>query len=161
MIRSSFLIRPAVSGDAAWILPLSARLHDFGPPAFRPRERMDAAVARSIRETLDAPRPDAQVFVAEDEAGRPLGFIHVHGATDFFTAEVHGHVSDIVVAPDADGMGVGSALMAAGEAWSRALGHRLLTLNVFETNTRARRLYERLGYEADTAKLVKVLKTDA
>lgn len=152
------LIRAAHAADAEWILPLSARLHDFGPPPFRPRPEMDAAVARAIWQALDAPGRGAAVFVAEDSERTPLGFVHVHTAHDFFTGEEHGHVSDIVVASGAEGRGVGRALMAAGEGWSRARGHRLLTLNVFGANTRARELYERLGFAADTTKLVKVLE---
>ena len=152
-------MRRARKADGEWILPLSSRLHDFGPPSFRPRRAMDAAVARSIGAALDAPEsPDPAVFVAEDETGRPLGFIHLHTQRDFFTGEVHGHVSDVVTAADAEGRGVGHALMAAGEEWSRSLGHRLLTLNVFDGNARARRLYAALGYEPDTMRMVKVLR---
>ena len=150
-------IRLAVEADGEWLLPLSARLHDFGPPSWRPRSEMDAAVARSIAGAMAATGSHAAVFVAEGPDGRPLGFVHVHETTDFFTGEVHGHVSDIVVAAEAEGRGVGRALMDAGETWSRSRGHRLLTLNVFEKNARARALYEYLGFSPDTAKLVKVL----
>jgi GNAT superfamily N-acetyltransferase len=157
-MSAPILIRAATPRDREWILPLSARLHDFGPPPWRPRTEMDAAVAQAIGSALDAPGPDWAVFAAEDVDQRPLGFVHVHTAHDFFTGEEHGHISDIVVAAGAEGRGVGRALMAAGEGWSRARGHRLLSLNVFEANTRARALYERLGFAADTSKLVKVLE---
>lgn len=153
------LIRAAQAADREWILPLSARLHDFGPPSWRPRPEMDTAVARAIGRALESPGEDKAVFVAEDAERIPLGFVHVHTAHDFFTGEEHGHVSDIVVASGAEGRGVGRALMAAGEGWSRARGHRLLTLNVFGANSRARELYERLGFAADTTKLVKVLES--
>ena len=157
-MSAPILIRAATARDGEWILPLSARLHDFGPPPWRSRAGMDAAVARAIGRALDSPAPDAAVFAAEEAHGRPLGFVHVHTAHDFFTGEEHGHVSDIVVADGAEGRGVGRALMAAGESWSRGRGHRLLSLNVFEANTRARALYERLGFATDTMKLVKVLE---
>ncbi|MEP6801930.1 MAG: GNAT family N-acetyltransferase [Acidobacteriota bacterium] len=151
-------LRAATADDRAWLLPLSARLHDFGPPPWRPREQMDAAVASWIDQSLTAGGADAVVMVAEDEEGRRLGFIHVHAAEDFFTGETHGHVSDVVVVPGAEGAGVGRALMAAGEEWSSARGHRFLTLAVFEKNERARALYERLGFATDTLKMVKVLR---
>jgi GNAT superfamily N-acetyltransferase len=36
--------------------------------------------------------------------------------------------------------------MEAAEAWSRSRGHRLMTLNVVETNTDAARFYSRRGF---------------
>ncbi|HEY2797815.1 MAG TPA: GNAT family N-acetyltransferase [Thermoanaerobaculia bacterium] len=151
-------IRAARADDAAWLLPMSSRLHDFGPPPFRPRDQMDRAVAADIAASLGSSDPSVAVLVVEDEAsGRPLGFAHVKTFADYFTAEPHGHVSDLVVAADSEGRGVGGALLAAAEAWSRARGHRLLTLNVFDENDRARRLYDRIGYRPDTLRMVKVL----
>lgn len=138
---------------------MSSRLHDFGPPAFRPRAQMDRAVAADIASSLESPDDSVVVFVAEDAAsGAPQGFVHVRTLTDYFTAEPHGHVSDLVVAAVAEGRGVGGALLGAAEDWSRARGHRLLTLNVFDRNRRARALYDRLGYEPDTLRMVKVLR---
>lgn len=151
-------VRSAEPRDRDWILRLAPRLHDFGPPAYRPREVMDGAVVDSIDAALRGLVPGAQVLVAESPAGAPLGFVHLHGARDFFTGEEHGHVSDIVVAPEAEGRGVGQALMAAAEAWARERGYRLLSLHVFEGNVRARTFYERLGYQADIRKLVKPLR---
>lgn len=153
----SVTIRPALPEDASWILPLSARLHDFGPPAWRPRGQMDRAVAASIGEALRTPADGQTVLVAEDESGSPAGFVHLHPAFDFFTGEQHTHVSDIVVATQAEGRGVARALMDAADEWARTLGHRLLTLNVFGGNDRALALYERLGYRTDTVKMVKLL----
>ena len=150
-------IRPGTPDDAAWLLPLSARLHDFGPPSWRPRAEMDRAVAESIGAALLRPEEGQTVFVAEDEHGAPAGFVHLHPATDFFTHEVHTHVSDLVVAPDAEGRGVARALMDAADGWARSLGHRVMTLNVFGGNERARGLYERLGYQTDTIRMLKLL----
>ncbi len=121
---------------------------------------MDEAVARAIGAALESTGSDSAVFVAEDASGLPLGFVHVHIATDFFTGEEHGHVSDVVTALGEEGRGVGRMLMAAAEEWSRARGHRLLTLNVFDANVRPRELYRRLGYAADTIRMVKVLRDE-
>jgi GNAT superfamily N-acetyltransferase len=118
---------------------------------------MDRAVVASIDEALSGAKSDAVVFVAVNVSGEPLGFIHLHGATDFFTGELHGHVSDIVVKREGEGQGVGQALMAAAEEWARALGYRLLSLHVFDGNARARAFYGRLGYGPDIVKLIKLL----
>jgi GNAT superfamily N-acetyltransferase len=42
--------------------------------------------------------------------------------------------------------GIGTALLRAGEATARKLGHRRVALGVGVDNPAARRLYERLGY---------------
>lgn len=118
---------------------------------------MDRAVTATIEQALVATPRGSEVFVAEDPAGTPLGFVHVEMATDYFTRELHGHVSDIVVAAEGEGRGVGTALMLAAETWARRQGYRLLTLNVFADNRRARELYERTGYRPDTTKYVKEL----
>jgi len=153
-----FTIRPARAGDREWILALAPRLHAFGPPPWRPRDAMDQAVVASIDEGLTSPQPDQTVLVAEGARHELLGFIHLHAATDFHTGERHGHVSDVVVASAAESRGVGAALMAAAEDWGRSRGFRLLSLHVFDTNRRARALYERLGYRLDIVKMIKTLR---
>ncbi len=158
MAPETFTIRPARPGDRGWILALAPRLHEFGPPPWRERDVMDRAVTASIDGGLTSPEPDQTVLVAESAAREPLGFVHLHAATDFHTGERHGHVSDVVVAPAAEGRGVGAALMAAAEDWGRARGFRLLRLHVFAGNARARALYERLGYQLDIVKMIKPLR---
>jgi ribosomal protein S18 acetylase RimI-like enzyme len=55
------------------------------------------------------------------------------------------------------GRGIGSALIAAAEAWARDLGLDELRLEVADENADARRLYERLGYAPVTRLLAKPL----
>lgn len=47
------------------------------------------------------------------------------------------------------GMGIGTLLMQEIEEWARSIGVKKLTLGVFATNTVARRLYEKCGYELE------------
>ena len=86
-----------------------------------------------------------------------FGFIHVIAAEDFLTREPQGYVSDIAVTTDAEGTGVGQALMAAAEAWVREQGYRILTLETFAVNSRARSLFDRLGYQPETIRYAKTL----
>ena len=101
--------------------------------------------------------PDRIVLVAIDDDGARVGFVHVETAVDFFTHESHGHISTLIVASGGEGRGVGRALLDAAERWCRARAYRLLTLNVFEANAAARRLYDRAGYCVDTIKYLKEL----
>lgn len=53
----------------------------------------------------------------------------------------------IAVAPEARGMGIGTALLDAVEEEAERHGCRTIRLDVIDTNPRARALYERRGYE--------------
>lgn len=59
--------------------------------------------------------------------------------------------------PSAQGRGLGGRLLEATEAWARDRGFRRITLKVFGTNTRARALYEKAGYEPETVHYHKLL----
>ncbi|HVG28692.1 MAG TPA: GNAT family N-acetyltransferase [Pyrinomonadaceae bacterium] len=150
-------VRAARASDGEFIIPLVARLAEFGPPPWRDAALMTTAECAVIAEALRAPAANEAIFVAEGGDAQPLGFIHLVTAVDYFTREAHGHVSALVVSPAGEGRGVGRALMGAGEWWARRRGYQLLTLNVFARNTRALKFYERLGYGADTLKYAKEL----
>jgi GNAT superfamily N-acetyltransferase len=109
---------------------------------------------------LAAPKPDATILVAELDQVGPAGIAYVESATDYFTGERHGHLAILVVSEAGEGRGVGRALIAASEAWASARKYRFLTLNVFAGNARARDVYERAGYSADTIRYAKVLGSD-
>jgi ribosomal protein S18 acetylase RimI-like enzyme len=98
------------------------------------------------------------IFIAEDDKGVALGFIHLETkASEYYNHEEHGHIANIIVAPEGEGRGIGRLLMEKGEKWARSHGFRWLTLSVFAQNLRARDVYERLGYGADIMKYVKEL----
>jgi ribosomal protein S18 acetylase RimI-like enzyme len=74
------------------------------------------------------------------DAPEPAGLIGVY---------VAGELADVVsmwVRPAARGRGVGEALISAAADWSRARGHDDVFLWVTESNTAARKLYERCGF---------------
>ncbi|GAC1649431.1 MAG: hypothetical protein NVS4B3_06490 [Gemmatimonadaceae bacterium] len=152
------LIRPVASTDRDWILALVPRLHEFGPPGWRDAHQMTAAATAVIAEKLGRMPPSSAILVAETAGGVPLGFVHLESASDYFTGEQHGHISDIIVDRAHEGSGAGRALMRAAEGWAGDRGYRLLTLNVFGANARARALYEHLGYAPETTRYVKALR---
>lgn len=151
-------VRPASLADDAFIARLIPRFVEFGPPAWHDPELLMASFAGDLRAALrDLPAGHA-LYIAE-RAGEPLGFIHLELREDAMTGIRHGHVSDLAVAREAEGVGVARTLMAAAETWARRLDLPFLTLAVFSTNVRARRLYASLGYGEDLLRLRKPLGT--
>lgn len=152
---SDVRIRPASRSDAAFVLATTGRLGDFGPPPWRTADELVEGERRTLRAFFVTPPPDAELLVAE--RARPLGFAYLETQIDYFTHERHGHVGIIAVSEEAEGQGVAHALMDAAESWAHERGFRRLTLNVFEGNVRARRLYERAGFRAETLRYVRML----
>ena len=150
-------MRPATQEDRDFVLGLVRRFVEFGVPPWHERPGIVAAVERSLAGSIDHLAEDPSLMVAEDEASGRLGFIRLETRSDHFTAERLGYVSEIAVGDGGGGRGVGRALMEAGEAWARDRGYRLLTLDVFAGNGRARSFYRRLGYSEDSLSMAKEL----
>ena len=118
---------------------------------------MTATDRTVIGEALrDAGGHDPAVFVAELE-GSVVGFVHVHSHVDYYRRRSHGHVADIVVAEQAEGLGIAGELLGEAERWACRQGYDWLTISVFDENARAAGLYERRGFRRDTRTLLKVL----
>ena len=156
--NSTIQIRSALITDQDFILSLVPRLVEFGPPTWRDVPQMIATDVQVLSEKFKDQSADVAFFIAEDEKGLPLGFIHLETGTDYYRHEKHGHIANVIVAPVGEGQGVGRMLLERGEEWARAQGYRWLTLSVFAQNLRAREVYRRLGYGEDIMKYVKELK---
>lgn len=148
--------RPATAADLPALLALTPLLGSFDVPAWRTPEEIGRADNALLEEAVRSARADAFVCVAE-EAGRVLGQVFASTRQDYFTGAPHGHIEVLTVHPDAQGRGVGKELVARAEAWSRARGHRAMTLNVFARNEAARAVYDRLGYAPETIHYWKAL----
>ena len=146
-------IRRATADDEAALLAMADRMADFPVPRWRAPGEIIAADGRDVVRAAIANDPDHDVFVAEID-GVPAGCLYVHPAQDFFGRR-HAHISVIATTAAAEGTGVGRALMAHAEAWASGRSLSLLTLNVFAANARARRFYERAGFEVEMIKYAK------
>jgi len=149
--------RPASIEDKDFIISLLPRLTEFGPPSWRDVAGMLSTDIQILIDKLNNNHPQTVIFIAEDDQRTRLGFIHLLAGNDYYYKEKHAHLSDVVVAQQAEGQGIGLILISKGEDWARAQGYRWLTLSVFAQNIRARELYNRLGYGEDIMKYVKEL----
>ncbi|MGH2972377.1 MAG: GNAT family N-acetyltransferase [Gaiellaceae bacterium] len=139
-------VRRASVSDAADIAAVHVRTwqaayaHVFGPERLA---GMDVE-ARTAQWRRWLARGDA-AFVADDE-GRIVGFVWVGPSRE---ADAEGEVYAIYALQEAWGSGAGTALMRAGIEDMRAAGFCAASLWVLEDNPRARRFYEREGWELD------------
>lgn len=153
-------IRPARAEDRAFVLEAVKRLADFGPPSWRtPREVVEGE-ARTLAAFFEVPPAGSTLLVAELETRQPVGFAYLETLRDYFTLEEHGHVGILAVTKEAEGRGVAGALLDAAAEWARGRGARTLTLNVFERNARARRVYERHGFRPESLRYILSLEVE-
>ena len=110
-----------------------------------------------LSEALERPSSNTGVFVAENDDGRPVGFIHLTTADDYYSESTTAHIADIAVTSSDGGRGVGTALMNFAEKWAQQRGFAMLTLNVFDANRRARDLYSKLGFTEEWIRCIKRL----
>lgn len=150
------VIRPATFQDHEGVLALVPRLAEHGTPPGRDANQIATTDLQTITAAIASRPPEVQLLVAEKE-GSIVGFIHLKTVTDYYTQQQIGHVSDLVVAVEAEGQGVGRALMGAAEEWASGQGYPMMQLHVLLDNAGARVLYERLGYSAEWIKYVKAL----
>ena len=125
-------LRQAVAADDEFCFRLhEASMREYVEPIYG----WDDDVQRRYHEAwFDADR----LLIIEDNVGRAVGVLDVSDEGD------HLYLSRIEVLPEAQGRGLGTAVIR------HLLGMcRTVRLHVFTTNVRARRLYERLGFVVD------------
>ncbi len=150
-------IRLARADDDAFVLGLAERFVAFELPPWRRRGECLAGIRRELARHLAEQPPGSHLFVAEDEDGTRVGFVHLQLTVDTLTGAANAHICDLAVAPGLDRRGIGSRLLAEAEAWARRRCCRHLTLAVFPGNEAARALYERRGFGVELLRMVKPL----
>ena len=163
-MSEDFTIRAATDEDADAMVVLqneSARHHaSIDPDRWRVPTLDEEAASRRYWHG-QKPRDEALVAVAD---GRPIGMIELwlrrpSGPPGARIARVKVDLG-ISVAPEWRGHGVGSALLRAAEDWARAIGAERMVLDLDAANTRALRLYERLGYAVEAFAMDKPITPD-
>ena len=155
------VVRAGRREDEEFVVAAAERLAAFEVPAWRRGAEIVAGESRTLRRFFESPDPGAELLVAQSADGERLGFALLETVADYFSGQRHGHIGILAVTAAAEGRGVGGALLRAAEAWARALRFPRLSLNVFESNGRARAVYEHHGYEPEIVRYVKAIEPKA
>lgn len=94
--------------------------------------------------------PDTCLFVAEHQGllvGVVLCTIRSSPAFPIFVPRRYGYITDLVVRESFQGQGIGQRLIQRIHEWAQTQRITEIELTVYEFNTKARRLYEHLGYQ--------------
>ena len=148
-------VRPFADGDQSFLARVAHRL--LPTETVSPRDpAVMAAFMSSLAEGKLLNEPGAEAFIATID-GRPCGVITVHPDADYFTGHPRAYVDILVVAPEAEGQGVGRALLERADAWARDHNCLEVVLDVFAGNEAAMAFYERCGYRPDHVRMAKPL----
>jgi ribosomal protein S18 acetylase RimI-like enzyme len=152
----SIVIRKYKNGDLQEIISLIPRFSEFELPKWRNEEDISKKTKNLIEESVNDLSEDAEMFIAEENQVI-LGFILLLTRKDFFTDESHGYISDIAVKKEYEGRGVGRMLLEAAENWAKNKGYRLIVLHALIGNERAKKIYEKFGFEKDNIQYTKIV----
>ena len=153
----NFTVRLAVEEDRDAICELLPRLAAFEIPERRQHEDLWRGDREALLQWLDGSAPHGAAHVAVDNRDRIVGIVFARLGKEALSREPSAHLEVLAVAEEAEGRGIASALVAQTEKAVVALGARSITLHVFACNTRARGLYEKLGYDGELVRYIKEL----
>ncbi len=161
---SQITVRPFSAEDQPFLNRVVPRIHPGQTVSPRDPAALDRFFSDVQRGRL-LTEPGAEAFVATID-GDPCGLVSVHPDEDYFTVHPDedyftGHprayVDILVVAREAEGKGVGRALMDHVERWARERAFREVVLDVFAGNQGAIAFYDRQGYRPDHIRMAKPL----
>lgn len=126
----------------------------------RPPEHAHTIAMRDLEESFPNGEPEGghAVFDVLDDSGSPVGYLWI--GPDSSDDPGAWWVWDITIDADNRGSGFGRDAMVLGEQYARSHGARTIGLSVFAFNTAARGLYESLGYDTTSLKMLKKLGDD-
>lgn len=134
MVAVSPFLRPAEEADADRIAALSIQLGYPAPPE---------AIRERLRLLARPGEPPVLVAVVDGEVA---GWVQV-GRTFSLEAGAQAILQGLVVDEACRGRGLGAALVAAAEAWTRAQGLGILRVRTNTARTDTHRFYTNLGFQ--------------
>lgn len=140
-MSGNVVIRDALPGDAAALARLNRVAMGYDYP--------EGKTARQLDKLLNSGRD--KILVAELE-GQVAGYLHLVDY-DLLYYDPMKNIMGIAVGPEYRRMGIGRALLQAGEAWAKADGAAGVRLVSGESRVGAHAFYRACGYEGSKMQL--------
>jgi len=151
-----YRVREATVEDIEPIRALLPRLAAFELPQRRSPEDLWRGDEEMLLRWVDGREPSLYSWIAVSEDS-VLGVVVIRLRDELLSHEPGAHLEVLAVAYGAEGRGIGQALVRAAEHGARDKGAHSMTLHVFGVNTRARGMYEKLGYDGELLRYIKEL----
>lgn len=141
-------LRPPEQKDALALMDFFNDLIEEGVQIYRDRKVGYEEEADWLRNEMDKiVRGEIVMFVAEED-GKIVGAVNIQRGK---FRESHTGELGVSVERERRGMGLGTRLMRLALKEAKKIGIKLIWLRVFSTNSRAIRLYGRLGFRKEAA----------
>ena len=137
-------LREAKPGDALRLVEL---VHELGHEVTEKQVRKNLAGLKKLGETPIVATLEKKV----------VGFVGLHRMTTVHRPAPVGRMPVLVVAKEAQGLGLGRMLVDAAERWCRKHGCQLIEVTSNDRRTAAHAFYRHMGYERTSIRFFKKL----
>ena len=165
MKSQTFRIEPAGEADWPWIKQGEVEIAWTRLGRELQRETSLEALEEQVVCRVEGLRSDDdfddEAFVARAEDGALAGFVWVAKGQNDSTGQTEALLLNQYVAEAYRGQGLGRRLMETAEDWARRQRLPRISLAVGVGNALGQRLYESLGYQAETLRMSKTLDPEA
>ena len=137
-------LREARPGDAAQLAEL---IHELG----------HEITEKQVRKNLATLKKSGETPIVATLGKKVVGLVGVHRMVTVHRPAPVGRIPALIVAKEAQGLGLGRMLVDAVEQWCRKKGCQLIEVTSNDRRTAAHAFYRHLGYERSSLRFFKQL----
>ena len=152
----TLLYKLGAPSDGEEVIAQLPRLAAFDHPERLAAEDFWRGDVETVRRWQQGDEPDCFIILARSKANELVGVALVRMMLEVMSHHPSCHLEALTVGAGFEGRGIGAALITAAEKEAKIRGALSMTLNVFETNNRARKLYDRLGFVGEIHRCINI-----
>lgn len=153
-MNAQISVRKYEPSDRSFVLSLSRTLAEVVVLDWHCDDAIQNMQDAYIKEMLETTSVLNITFIATKEEN-PLDFIHARLKQDGISGEAVSTIPLLAVSQESQGLGIGATLIKEVEKWAKEVNCRLLHLEVFESNRKAKVFYSNLGFKPEIVNMLK------